>query len=195
MRYVYVILVLLVLAFGFYITTRWDNFTKPQERVSSTVLLEQLKDVTKMAVLEGHFSEIYDYKDYSGFDLPWFSKKALIRVKAKILVGFDLEGMSLKIDSVHHEIVVQNLPKAKILSIEHDLDYYDLTQGVFNSFSTQDYNRMNKESKEFIVNQAIKSGIIEKAQKRQKDLLEMMKISTGNLGWKLTVENPKPISN
>jgi len=25
--------------------------------------------------------------------------------------------------------------------------------------------------------------------------LEMMKISTGNLGWKLTVENPKPISN
>ncbi|NTW34279.1 MAG: DUF4230 domain-containing protein, partial [Bacteroidetes bacterium] len=72
-------------------------------------------------------------------DVSFFTKKALIRVKARILAGFDFEKVKISVDEKSKTVTISNIPPPQILSMEHDLDYYDITEGIFNSFSTEDY--------------------------------------------------------
>lgn len=117
--------------------------TKPVVTENSTVLLERIKQVAKLVTVEGYFSEIYDYKDYYGYDLSFFRKKALLRVKAKVSVDYDLEKMKITALPDTRTIRINGIPPAEILSIEHDLDYYDLQEGLFNSFSPEDHSKLN----------------------------------------------------
>ncbi len=154
---------------------------------NSDVVLEKVKTVAKLISVEGYFSEVYDYKDYWGYDLSWFRKKALVRVKARVSVGYDLA--QLKIDALPEErtIVVSNLPDPIILSIDHDLDYYDISQGTFNYFSEQDYNRINTNAKQFIEAKALESDLIATARKEGNQVLELMKFIAESAGWKFVV--------
>ncbi|MBK9982670.1 MAG: DUF4230 domain-containing protein [Saprospiraceae bacterium] len=47
--------------------------------------------------------------------------------------------------------MISGMPPAEILSVDHDLDYYDLSEGFFNSFSTEDYNKINADAKDFVI--------------------------------------------
>lgn len=152
------------------------------------VLLERIKQVAKLVTVEGYFSEIYDYKDYYGYDLSLFRKKALIRVKAKVSVGYDLEKMKVTSDPTTQTIRLSGIPAAEILSIEHDLDYYDVQEGFFNEFSTEDYDKLNASAKEFIRKKALESDLVKTATTQRNSLLETMRFMTESMGWKLEVE-------
>ncbi len=125
-KYLLLFTLIAVFAAGI-LLTRW--YFKRQEAVvqeNGVVLLERIKQVAKLITVEGYFSEIYDYQDYYGYDLSIFRKKALIRVKAKVSVGYDLEKMKVTSDAATKTIHLSGIPPAEILSIEHDLDYYDV---------------------------------------------------------------------
>ena len=124
----------------------WQVETVVKE--DSKVLLEKVKTVSKLITVEGYFSEIYDYQEHWGYDLSPFRKKALIRVKAKVSVGYDLTKMNFEADTKTKTITISNMPDPEILSIDHDLDYYDITEGTFNTFEEADYNKMNAAAKE-----------------------------------------------
>jgi len=98
---------------------------KSHIEVNSTVMLERVREVSKLITVEGYFSEIYDYKDYYFMDILPLRKKALIRVKAKVSVGSDLTEAEMTADERTKTLVIRNIPPAEILSIDHSLDYYD----------------------------------------------------------------------
>lgn len=154
----------------------------------ATVLLDRIQTVAKMVTVEGYFSELYNYKEYWRFDWSIFRKKALIRVKAKVSVGYDLSNM--KIDALENEklIVISDLPDPEIISIEHDLDYYDLSQGTFNSFTEEDYNKLNTNAKQFIEEKAKESDLFEKAEEQGNQMLELIQFITESTGWRVQVE-------
>ena len=52
----------------------------------STVVMEKVQKVLKLVTVEGQFSEIHQHSEYYGYDISPLRKKALIRVKAKVLV-------------------------------------------------------------------------------------------------------------
>jgi hypothetical protein len=130
----------------------------------SRVLLEKIEKVSKLITVEGHFSEIYNYEEHWGYDFSPFRKKALIRVKAKVSVGYDLTKMDFKADTKTKTIMISNMPDPEIMSIDHDLDYYDITEGSFNSFEEADYNKMNANAKEKIRKEALNSGLFLSAE-------------------------------
>ncbi len=169
--------------------TRWF-YQKSDSNVSetSTVLLERIKQVAKLVTVEGYFSEIYDYKDYYGYDLGFFRKKALIRVKAKVSVGYDLEKLKITARPGDKTIVVSEVPKAEILSIDHDLDYYDVQEGVFNRFSTEDYNRLNDNVKNYIRQKALDSALMSQAEKQRNLIFDSIRFIVESTGWKLEIE-------
>ena len=169
----YLLLLALVATFvGGILLTRW--YFKRTEAVvqeSGVVLLERIKQVAKLVTVEGYFSEIYDYQDYYGYDLSFFRKKALIRVKAKVSVGYDLEKMKITAVSETKTIQLSGIPPAEILSIEHDLDYYDVQEGFFNEFSPDDYDKLNASAKEFIRKKAMESDLTKNASNQRNILL------------------------
>lgn len=191
-KFLLVFALLAVFAAGI-LLTRW--YFKRQEAVvqeTGVVLLERIKQVAKLVTVEGYFSEIYDYQDYYGYDLSFFRKKALIRVKAKVSVGYDLEKMKATADPAAKTIRLSGIPAAEILSIEHDLDYYDVQEGFFNEFSTEDYDKLNASAKEFIRKKALESDLLKSAASERNTLLETMRFMAESTGWTLEVEGIAP---
>lgn len=163
---------------------------QPKNAESSTIVLEKMKKVTKLISVEGYFSEIYDYKEsykYDYFNL--FGKKILLRVTAKVSVGYDFDKVNISIDSLTKTITLNELPKAEILSIDHDLDYYDISEGSFNSFTREEYNMINKNAKALIASKGNTSQLLEKAEKEKQDYLNMMEIALKSVGWKFIIKN------
>ncbi|MBK7873109.1 MAG: DUF4230 domain-containing protein [Saprospiraceae bacterium] len=178
-----------VFALGILATRYFYETKQIKAEENAEVVLEKVKMVAKLISVEGYFTEVYDYKDYWGYDWSWFRKKALVRVKAKVSVGYDLS--QLKIDALPDEktIVVTNLPAPQILSIDHDLDYYDISEGTFNYFSEADYNKINASAKQFIEEKAQESDLLATAQKEGNQALELMKFIAESAGWKFVVKS------
>ncbi|MBK9744287.1 MAG: DUF4230 domain-containing protein [Saprospiraceae bacterium] len=89
----YIVFGLLLIAISagmwFYMKNHYFEAIKAE---NTTIVLEKIKTVTKLISVEGQFSELYNYKesyDYDFFNL--FSKKIILRVNAKVSVGYDFE--------------------------------------------------------------------------------------------------------
>ena len=103
---------ILILGLGFAMWYYMKNHIfKVQEAESSTLVLEKIKTVTKLITVEGQFSELYNYKEsyeYDFFNL--FSKKIILRVTAKVSVGYDFEKVNLTVDSLTKTITLNEMP-------------------------------------------------------------------------------------
>ncbi len=195
-KYLWIVAVISAFALGIYITSiDWlPHFDKHTDQEAS-VLLERIEKVTKLVTVSGYFSEVYDYKDYYGYDWSIFRKKALIRVKANVLAGYDLDQINFEADSKDKVIIVSGLPKPEILSIDHDLDYYDLTEGTFNTFTKDDLNKLNEQAKDYVENAALSGDLIAQAEERGNELLETIRFLVEGSGWRLEMRESPPTLN
>ena len=155
----------------------------------SQVMIEKIKSVSKITNVEGYFTEVYDYKDYWGYNISFFQKKALVRVKAKVSMGFDMQKIQFNSNPLTKTITIGNIPEPEILSIDHDLDYYDISEGTFNSFTTEDYNKINSNAKEFIKKKVELSDMKSSAFKERDKMLEVIRFMVESMGWKLEIAN------
>jgi len=159
---------ILFFGIGVYLTKKYYTWNELKAKESSQVLLEKVKNVYKLVTVEGHFSEVYDYEDYWGYDF-----------------SYNLEEMIIEALPEKQQIVISKLPEPSIISIDHDLDYYDITEGTFNAFTKEDYNKLNTNAKEFIIQKATESELVETAKKQGNQALEMMAFMVENSGWEL----------
>ena len=170
-----------------------QSFTNKTSTVNASVVIEEIRKVNKLVSIEAELSELYSYKDYLNWDVSFLRKKALVRINAKVLAGFDLENMGIYVDSINHHVVISHFPDAEILSIDHDLDYYDITEGTFNSFSADDSNQINKKSNETTREKAIESGVLNRVNERKKDIENMLKGILSAMGYSLEIKRmPTP---
>lgn len=185
------LLILVIFVGGFWVSRYLTDAIGPQKIESSDMIMERVRQVNKLITIEGYFSEIYDYKDYKGFDVSFLRKKALIRVKAKVSVGFDLTKMQYKFDEEKKIMTIEKIPLPEILSIDHDIDYYDITEGTFNSFTPEDYNTLNRNAKEFIKSKVEASELMKMANNQTLKLIETLNLVIGNAGWKVEIPEVK----
>ncbi len=166
---------------------------RPQGVENASVLLEKIETVAKLTTVEGQFSEVYNYSEYEGYFTFLWDKKVLVRVRATVAAGYDLEQLNLVADPVTKTVRMSALPEPKILSIDHTLDYYDISQGIFESFSPEDHNRINKRAKDLIREQAEKSNLLPAAQEQAEKMIELVRFMVESAGWKLEVEGRSPL--
>lgn len=157
--------------------------TAIKKEVNATVLLNRIESVAKLITVEGYFSEVYDYKDYWKYDYSPFQKQALIRIKGKVSVGYDFKKMKFESRPNEKKIVITNLADPEILAIDHDLDYYDISEGTFNSFTEADYNLINKNAKEKIREAANQSDLKMTAEKEALEMYKIMEMMIESSGW------------
>jgi hypothetical protein len=192
---IFILMLLLALMVGTWYYMQFSIF-EAKKAENTTIMLEKLKMVTKLIAVEGQFSELYDYKEsyeYDFFNL--FSKKILLRVTAKVSVGYDFENINISIDSLARTVTLNELPQPEILSIDHDLDYYDISEGTFNAFTKDEYNLINKKAKEFISAKAQNAKLLEAAEQQKSEYLKMMEMALVSGGWQLVVKQPNRIAN
>lgn len=121
------------------------------ETNQSTVLLERIKEVFKIVYVEAQFNELYSHKDYTWIDLSPFRKSAIVRVQAKVTAGVNMDSAKIEIQEKTKTIHLIFNSQPVILSIDHKLDYYDLQQGSFNYFNSEELTKMQEQARQLIL--------------------------------------------
>ncbi|GLU42833.1 DUF4230 domain-containing protein [Allomuricauda sp. NBRC 101325] len=153
----------------------------------STVILNKIRSVCKLVSVEGDFAEIYHYENTKDRFMSLFKskKKALIVIKAKAHIGYDLNKLNLKADNDGKRIILSHFPEPEVLSIEPELQFYDIKNGIFNSFSPTDLTNLNQEAKEHIKQKIPESGLMETARKEALQAVLVVEKIVETIGWKL----------
>lgn len=161
---------------------------------STQLIQEQIKNVGKLIVTEGHFSEVYNYKDQQTYfgDYLSFEKKALVVINSDVTISFDLEKIKYEIDEKNKVLKIITIPEEEI-SINPTLTFYDIDQSVFNPFTGDDYNKIQAKVKQKLLEKIKSSSLKSNAQNRLISELSKFYILTNSLGWTLKVD-AKPIN-
>ncbi len=188
--FIIALLLTLLLGLGIFIGyKKLDSWRAIKKEESATVLLERIEKVSKLITVEGQFSEIYSYKDHYYYDIPLFRKKALLRVKARVSAGFDFDRLDITIDEKSSHVIIDSFPPATILSLEHDLEYYDMQEGTFNSFTEEELSQIQRQAKDFVIKKAEDSAILQEAEAQKAEYLEMLSWVLESMGWMLKVRS------
>jgi hypothetical protein len=101
-----------------------------------------------------------------------------------------LNKLKFDLDKETWTLYIRNVPnEPEIISIDHQIDYYDISQGSFNSFSEKDYNKIQKNAKEMIAKKAATGELMIRAKKQGLELLDLIKFMAEGAGWKVEVES------
>lgn len=169
----------------------YQQKTRRQITDQSVVILDKIKQMCTLITVEGEFSEIFTHREGRKifFNLLQMEKKALIIIKAKVHIGFDLTQINIETDPVQKVVKLSKFPSPEIVSIETDLEYYDIQKGIIDKLSVSDLTKINKRSKEFIRGKVYDSQLIKIARNQADDTISVLHQLVDSTGWKLITEN------
>lgn len=187
------ILVGIVIAMAMILIFQSWNKGKEEKSIlkeNSSLIQQQINNVTKIIVTEGHFSEVYSYKDSQQLFGPYFTadKKALVVVNAEVTVAYDLNEINFEVDEATKTLKIMNIPEPEI-KINPDFEYYDVTADYFNQFSAEDYNKIKNNVKASLLKKVNASTLQKNAENRLISELSKFYILTNSLGWTLSYNN------
>jgi hypothetical protein len=171
--------------------------TEKQEMQQNTALLEQqIRQVGKLVVTEGHFSQVLSYKNSrkNYFDIFSANKKALVIVNAKVTVGYDLRQLKTEVDAEARQVRIVHLPEPEI-NIYPDLEYYDVSQDYFNKFDADDYNKIKGSVHQLLEKKIAQADLKADARERLLNELSKIYILTKTMGWTLHFETENLLSS
>ncbi|WP_055444533.1 DUF4230 domain-containing protein [Lacinutrix himadriensis] len=193
-KIIFGVLLTLVILFTFkYCGDKKEDKIVLQE--SSALIQEQIKNVGKLVVTEGHFSEVFNYKNSKEIFGQYFTsdKKALVVVNADVTIAYDLSKIEYKIDEATKTLTILSIPEEEI-KISPDFEYYDVQSDFLNPFEANDYNAIKETVKQSLMKKVEASDLKTNAKNRLISELSKFYILTNSLGWTLQY-NEKPIRN
>jgi len=140
---------------------------------SSHTVVESVKKVFKIVVAEGQLNEIYNYENTKKL-LKFIpsTKKALVIVRARVLIGYDVNKCKWEINEENKQLRLIEFPKPEIFSVETDFDYYYFEDDLFNFIGRKDLQQIQELAKEQVRKAALRSGLMKIASDQMKMLLE-----------------------
>lgn len=170
-----------VLIFGFLIAKYYYKpVIKNHQKEEIQVVVNSVKNLSKLVVAKANFSEVYNYSDSEKYFYNYFSfdKKAIVTVTASVEVGYDLSKLEIEVDSIAKKIIINKIPKEEVV-ISPNVKYFDLQQSTFNSFTKETLNKINEKSIEKIKETITIAGLKEEAKKRLiEELSKIYKLSS-----------------
>ena len=164
---------------------------QPVVKESSHTVVESIRRVFKIVCAEGHFNELYNFEETKKlFGFIPSTKRALVIIHAKVLVGYDFEKCVWETDEAAQKIKLISFPEPEILSIEPDYKYYNFDENIFNMLGREDLTRIQANGKKQVEIAAIKSHLPKIAADQMRTLLTEV-VQSKN--WQ--VENTSKITN
>ena len=160
---------------------------------NSMLIQQEITNVSKLIVTEGHFAEVYNYKDSQKLFGPFITadKTALVVVNAEVSVAYDLSKIGFEVDEVDKTLYINSIPEPEI-KINPDFEYYDVTADYLNQFDATDYNKIKRNVNTSLMKKVEASTLKSNAKNRLISELAKFYILTNSMGWKL-VYGDRPI--
>lgn len=165
------------LILGIIITLLTRRVINTKSKIANTVtsshtVVESIKKVFKIVVAEGQLNEIFNYENTKKL-LKFIpsTKKALVIVKAKVLVGYDINKCQWEIDEEKKVLRLISFPKPEVLSLETDFNYYYFEDDLFNFIGRNDLQEIQYLAKEQVKKTVLQSDLLKIAADQMKLLV------------------------
>lgn len=186
--------VLITLAVVFIVKSCGDENTSATILEENSMLIQQqIENVSKLIVTEGHFAEVYNYKDSKELFGPLITaeKKALVVVNADVSISYDLSKVSFELDEDTKTLTIKSIPEPEI-KLNPDFEYYDVTADYLNQFDAGDYNTIKSNVKNALLKKVEASTLRTNAKNRLLSELQKFYVLTNSMGWTL-IYNDEPV--
>ncbi|WP_293293697.1 DUF4230 domain-containing protein [Allomuricauda sp.] len=172
-----------------------DRSQKTILEENSMLIQQELRNVSKLVVTEGHFAEVYNYKDSKELFGPLITanKKALVVVNADVSVAYDMSKIDYDVDRENKVLTLRYIPEPEI-AINPDFEYYDVTADYLNPFNAGDYNAIKQNVKQSLMKKIEASSLRSNAENRLLSELSRILVLTDSMGWTLVYKNT-PVEN
>lgn len=185
-RNILILIIVLLASLLVYKSCSNANEEKTLLKENSALIQEQIKNVGKLVVTEGNFSQVFNYNSSKNVFGDFFSanKKALVIVNTEVTISYDLSKLTYEIDEENKILRIKSIPKEEI-KISPDFNYYDIQADYLNPFEAEDYNKIKNKVKAAITSKIENSSLKKNAKMQLLSELSKFYILTNSLGWTL----------
>ncbi|MCC7501253.1 MAG: DUF4230 domain-containing protein [Flavobacteriales bacterium] len=161
----------------------------------TTVLVKDVHAILMLASVRGDYEEYFSQEDSKVITEMLgklgFKKKAMLRVRGKVTVGYQFEEADIVPDAEEHRLIITTTKDPGILAIEHDVDYVDLDQGILNHFKAEDLTAINAQGKQRIREKALAGDLFSLAHAKRTEVLGVINNYVKAQGWDLVVDSSR----
>ena len=131
----------------------WKKITSNAEDKVQTeyyIITNQIRKMNKMVVMEQDFSSIQKTKissQLAGGFLPASEKEIITFTKTNAQVSYDLNKMTLNVDSIGKKLIIKELPNADIKIIP-SVEIQSFDDSFFNRFNENEIKKITNSAKE-----------------------------------------------
>ncbi|HLW33907.1 MAG TPA: DUF4230 domain-containing protein [Aequorivita sp.] len=179
----------IVIAFGIVFLLRYCEHKKDdreQLEASTAMIQKELKNVGKLIVTEGSYAQVFSFSGSKDllFGLTYANKKALVVVNAKATIAYDLSKVEMDVDEATKTVTITKIPEPE-LSINPNIEYYDVKQDYLNQFNASDYNKIKQRIEKSLRKKIEESELRTNAENRLISELSKIYLLTNSMGWTL----------
>ena len=101
--------------------------------VSAAPVVAAVRHIAQFSTVEIQVSDVVRYEEAKHFLVFDFPKSATLRLRGRVLGGFDLENRAFKVlPDADHRIVRVKLPQPRILAVDPRFEWFDEKSGWIN---------------------------------------------------------------
>lgn len=162
------------------------NDDREQLEANTALIQQELKNVGKLIVTEGTYAQVFTFKDSKNllYGITYANKEALVVVNAKASIAYDLSQVETEIYEATKTVTITKIPEPE-LSINPNIEYYDVRQDYLNQFNASDYNKIKQRIDKSLREKIEQSELRSNAENRLISELQKIYILTSSMGWTL----------
>lgn len=187
------VLAVVLVGAGLFVGMRFSGIlTDAGTKITGTTIKNSFSDIAELASEQYNFTAVGKFADGGkklfGMGVPLTGKSFLITYKGVVKAGLkDISKIKVDTDGIGKKITI-TAPPCTVLSAKIDpesIEQYDQTFNPINQLQVSDVAKFTATEERRNSDEAVKSGLLERAQKRTETLLSShVKSLIANTAWK-----------
>jgi hypothetical protein len=154
--------------------------------VSAAPIVVAVRRIAQLATVEIQVSDVVRYEEVKTFLVFDFPKSATLRLRGRVLGGFDLSSPDFRTDADGARRIVRvHLPRPRLLAVDPRFEWFDEKSGWVNPITPADRNRWMLWARGQLGRAAKDAGLEASAASHARDLLGA---TAHAMGWRAEVE-------
>ena len=154
-------------------------------RVEAAPVVMAIRRIAQFSTVEVQISDVVRYEEAKHFLVFDFPKSATLRLRGRVLGGFDLESRRFRMQpDVTGKIVRVRMPPPRVLAVDPRFEWFDEKSGWINPITPSDRTRWMLWARGQLGVAARQAGIESKAREHARELIQS---AAETFGWRAEI--------
>ncbi|MBB5333098.1 hypothetical protein HNP69_001219 [Chryseobacterium koreense] len=172
----------------FFFWKKISSKNEDQVQTDAYIIMNQIRKMNKMVVLEQDFSNMQKTKITSQLlgspHLPVSEKNIITFTKTTAQVSYDLDKMKIEVDSINKKLIIREIPKPEIKIIP-SVEISSMDDSFLNRFDEQDLKRITQSAKDQAYKSVNQAKLKIDAKKQLMENLDQIMVLAKALNYKI----------